>query len=216
MTDDFGFPPDRTLPDAVRAQARDRIVQGIRAEPRRRPSRALLPVSIAAGVVVLVGAVVGVVAVNHHGLVTVPANPAVSSTNEVPTTTTPQPSSRTLLFPDRTLTVTLTGYDDTLHMVEFHVSVHVTGGPDDGHYSPDPGDPGPHRLPLAADPTLVALSTVCTNTAPGATTGNPNVDGTSCTPAQFVTTLRSGVDQNATVHVDSTDHIDSVQELYHP
>jgi hypothetical protein len=65
MNDLFNLPPDRELPDATRDQARDRIVLGLRGE--RRGSRALLPISIAAAAVVLVGGAAGLVALQHPG-----------------------------------------------------------------------------------------------------------------------------------------------------
>jgi hypothetical protein len=76
MNDLFDRPPDRELPDATRDRARNRIVLGIRGE--RRPRRALLPMSIAAAAVVLVGGAAGLVALQHSGSVP-SAGPGTSS-----------------------------------------------------------------------------------------------------------------------------------------
>jgi hypothetical protein len=65
MNDLVNLPPHRELPDAKRNRARDRIVLGIWGE--RRGSRALLPISIAAAAVVLVGGTAGLVALHHQG-----------------------------------------------------------------------------------------------------------------------------------------------------
>jgi hypothetical protein len=215
MTDNLGVPPERELTDEVRARARSRIVAGMREREHRRAARAFVPISIAAGVVVLVGAVAGVVAVNHKQPVPSAAVPAVTSADvtPAPTSTGTAPSARALQFPLRQLRVSLTGYDDTVHMVTFVLVTWVPGGPDDGHYTPSPVNPGPHRLALAANPTITALSTVCSH---GTSTTNPIIDGAPCTPAEFVQTLHAGPDKIADVHVDATDHIDVVRELYHP
>jgi hypothetical protein len=78
MNDLFDLPPERELPDAVRTQARARIVAGIRGEDRR-PRRALVPISIAAAAVVLVGGAAGLIAVHHDSGLTTPAGPAGST-----------------------------------------------------------------------------------------------------------------------------------------
>jgi hypothetical protein len=215
MTDNLGVPPERELPDDVRARARRRIVAGMRERERRRPARAFVPVSIAAGVVVLVGVVAGVVAVDHKQPVPSAAVPSVTSADvtPAPTSTSAAPPVRVLQFPLRQLRVRLTGYDDTVHMVTFVLVTWIPGGPDDGHYAPDAANPGPHRLALSANPTITALSTVCSH---GTSTTNPVIDGSPCTPAEFVQTLHAGPDEIADVHVDATDHIDVVHELYHP
>lgn len=215
MTDNVGFPPDRRLPDSVRAQARTRIVAGLRAERPRRV-RAVVPISIAAATVAIAGGAVGLVALNHNQ----PAGPvsSISSTVPAPTTapsTAPDPTTTRppLQFPDTNLTVRLTGYDDATGMVTFEVVTFVPGGPDDGHYTPDTHHPGSHRLPLAASPTITALSTLCANAT---TTVNPVIDAVPCTPSQFVASVRATPGDVAQVHVDSTDHIDTVREVYHP
>jgi hypothetical protein len=215
---DFGFPPDRRLPDSVRAQARTRIVAGLRAERRPRQVRALVPISIAAAVVVIVGGAVGLVVMNHNQ----PANPAAGPTSSISSTTTAtstapdtttSPGRPPLRFPDTNLTVRFTGYDDATRMVTFEVVTFVPGGPDDGHYTPDTHNPGSHRLPLAASPTITALSTLCANAT---TTVNPVIDAVPCTPARFVASLRATPGDVAQMHVDATDHIDTVHEVYHP
>jgi hypothetical protein len=76
MNDLFDLPPHRELPDATRNDARDKIVHGIRGE--RRSGRALLPISIAAAAVVLVGGAAGLVALQHTGGRT-PTAPATAS-----------------------------------------------------------------------------------------------------------------------------------------
>jgi hypothetical protein len=65
MNDVFDLPPHRELPDATRNHARNRTVLGIRGE--RRASRTLLPISIAAAAVVLIGGAAGLVALQQPG-----------------------------------------------------------------------------------------------------------------------------------------------------
>jgi hypothetical protein len=122
-------------------------------------------------------------------------------------------ANRTLQFPNKDLTVLLDGYNSAVGMVEFHRAVWVAGGPDDGHYAPDPTNSAAYRLAIAPDATLTALSQTCT----GPSKGNPNLDGWACTTTQFVAALtdRSAIGP-AKLHVNASDQIQSAQELYHP
>jgi hypothetical protein len=134
-----------------------------------------------------------------------------SANASAPTSTAQQAALR---FPNQNMTVLTVGYDSTLKMVQFQLATWVTGGPDDGHYANDPSDPATHRLSIAPDAKLTALSPDCTGPAAGS---NPNTDGTTCTVAQFTAALADGTAIGpAKVHVNASDQIDTAQELYHP
>lgn len=151
-----------------------------------------------------------------------PAAPtaAAPSTGSAPTTTTAaapttanQASSRVLQFPDKTVTVTLTGYDPSVHMVQFQLAVFIVGGPDDGHYTADPKDPSTHRLALAPNATMTSFSPDCT----GAGGGDSGTQGAACTTTQFVSALSDDSGSGpAKLHVNAQDQIDNAQGLYHP
>ena len=143
---------------------------------------------------------------------------AAATTTAAPATaasgTASQVATRALQFPNKKLTVTVQGYNSSVKMVEFQQAVWVAGGPDDGHYGTDPHDGAVHRLAIAPNAKLTALSPDCTGPSTG---DNPNTDGTGCTVAQFVTALTDGSAIGpATLHVNAADQIDSAQELYHP
>ncbi|HJP75923.1 MAG TPA: hypothetical protein VJ914_16770 [Pseudonocardiaceae bacterium] len=149
--------------------------------------------------------------------------PAATSTGSAPTTTTAaaaatttanQASTHALQFPNKTVTVTLTGYDPSLHMVQFQLAVFVAGGPDDGHYSADPKDGSTHRLALAPYATMTSFSPDCTG-ASGANSDTPQ--GATCTTTQFASALSDGSGAGpAKLHVNAQDQIDTAQGLYHP
>lgn len=122
-------------------------------------------------------------------------------------TTTPPP----LKFPDTDLTVRFTGYDQTLQMVTFVRVTWIPGGEDDGHYAPNTSDSAPHRLPLAANATIMSWSSDCAGSNAGAGTYH-------CTPQQLITGLEGGGGalSVADLHVDGTDHISTVHEIFTP
>lgn len=117
-----------------------------------------------------------------------------------------------LMFPGTDFPAAIQGYDDATQMVTFQVRKWVPGGADDGHYDADPAKPGVHRLPLATQVTVTSLSTMCAGVAPSADPTKPS----TCTRQQLITGLRDGHGALAQVRVDSTDHIESVKELYTP
>jgi hypothetical protein len=141
------------------------------------------------------------------------AAPGTPSTSTAAPTSASQASNRVLHFPNKTVTVTLTGYDPTLHLVQFQLAVFVAGGADDGHYAPDPKDPATHRLALAPNATMTSFSPDCTGAGGNADTPQ----GAACTTTQFVSALtdHSGAGP-AKLHVNAQDQIDSAQGLYHP
>lgn len=170
---------------------------------------------IAAGVAVL--AALGALTACSGSSGTPTAAPTTGSapTSGNTTTAPAEPAAtRTLQFPNKDLTITMQSYDSSLDMVDFQLTVFVAGGPDDGHYAPDPSDTTVHRLPIAPGAKLTALSQDCTGPSAG---NDPTTDGSVCTVAQFVAAL---TDQSAVgpakVHVNASDQIDSAQELYHP
>lgn len=125
-------------------------------------------------------------------------------------TTTPPP----LKFPNTDLTVRFTGYDDTAKMVTFVRVTWIPGGEDDGHYVDDTSDSASHRLPLAANVTITSWSTDCSGA--GSATG---ADGSyHCTSQQLVSGLRAGGGglSIASLHVDGTDHVSDVREIFTP
>ncbi|HEX4223353.1 MAG TPA: hypothetical protein VHZ97_13380 [Pseudonocardiaceae bacterium] len=66
MIDHLDLPPEQDLPEPVRAAARDRLRAGMRADPGRA-SRNMLPLAVAAGVVMLAAVVVGMTALSGVG-----------------------------------------------------------------------------------------------------------------------------------------------------
>jgi hypothetical protein len=122
-------------------------------------------------------------------------------------TTTPPP----LKFPDTDLTVRFTGYDDTLKMVTFVRVTWIPGGEDDGHYAANTSDPAPHRLPLASNVTITSWSSDCAGSTAGAGSYH-------CTAEQLVTGLEGGGGalSVADLHVDGTDHVSTVHEIFTP
>ena len=140
--------------------------------------------------------------------------PTTTTAAAAATTTANQASTRALQFPNTTVTVTLTGYDPTLHMVQFQLAVFVAGGPDDGHYSADPKDSSTHRLALAPNAPMTSFSPDCT----GASSDNSATpQGAACTTTQFASALSDGSGSGpAKLHVNAQDQIDNAQGLYHP
>jgi hypothetical protein len=124
--------------------------------------------------------------------------------------TTPPP----LRFPNTDLTVRFTGYDDTAKMVTFVLVTWIPGGADDGHYASNASDSGPHRLPLAAGVTITSWSSDCAGNGGDGGTGDDN----SCTADQLVAGLHAGGGglSVAALHVDSTDHVSNVREIFTP
>ncbi|HEX4224079.1 MAG TPA: hypothetical protein VHZ97_17055 [Pseudonocardiaceae bacterium] len=170
---------------------------------------------IATGVAVLAALGALTACSGSSGTPTAASTSGSAPTSSVATTAAARPAaSRTLQFPNKSLTITMQGYDSSVKMLDFQLAVFVAGGPDDGHYSPDPSDTAVHRLSIAPNAKLSALSADCTGPSAGA---NPGTDGTTCTVAQFVAALtdQSGIGP-AKVHVNAADQIDSAQELYHP
>lgn len=136
-----------------------------------------------------------------------PASANVSA----PTSTAHQIALR---FPNQNLTISMTGYDAKLKMLQFTLAQWVSGGPDDGHYGDDPSDTATHRLGISPNAKLIALSPDCTGPAAG---DNPNTDGRVCTVAQFAAAITDGSAIGpARIHVNAGDQIDSAEELYHP
>lgn len=66
MIDHIDLPPERELPEQVKAVARDRLVTGMRDNPGRT-NRALVPLAIAAAVIVLAGFAVGAAVLGGTG-----------------------------------------------------------------------------------------------------------------------------------------------------
>ena len=66
MIDHLDLPPARELPEQVRTQARDRLLAGMRDNPGRT-SRTMLPLAIAATVIMLAAIAVGFTALSGVG-----------------------------------------------------------------------------------------------------------------------------------------------------
>ncbi|HEY4456268.1 MAG TPA: hypothetical protein VGN81_18290 [Pseudonocardiaceae bacterium] len=66
MIDHIDLPPERELPEQVKAVARDRLVTGMRDNPGRT-NRALVPLAIAAAVILLAGFAVGAAVLGGSG-----------------------------------------------------------------------------------------------------------------------------------------------------
>jgi hypothetical protein len=129
---------------------------------------------------------------------TVSAAPASSAVKQI------------LMFPNTTFTAVIESYDAAARMIDFQVQTWVPGGPDNGHYAADPSKPGIYRLPLAANVRISSVSRLCF------THSTPNMNGTPCTAQQLITGLEQGATGTAEVHVDATDHIDTIKEDYLP
>ncbi|GAA5155186.1 hypothetical protein GCM10023321_28100 [Pseudonocardia eucalypti] len=123
------------------------------------------------------------------------------------------PSASQLRFPNTDVTAQLVGFDAAAGMVRFQVVHRVAGGADNGHYEPDPSDSATHRLPLAARPTVLSALTLCSTEITVDDRGDGN---RPCTREQLVAVLSRGTSVLARLHVDGTDHIDRVSELYQP
>jgi hypothetical protein len=80
------------------------------------------------------------------------------------------------------------------------------------YYEQVPDDPGPYRLPLAANASIRSWSIGCT----GAFDSAADASGDQCTTAQLITGLRTGARSIAALHVDDTDHISTVREIFTP
>ena len=142
-----------------------------------------------------------------------PTNSAVQPSGSAQDAAAPSPVTPQLRFPNKDLTANLLGYDDNAHMVRFQLVRNVAGGPDDGHYETDPGDPGQHRLPLSAAPVVLSAASLCSTH--DVTVDEHGTGTTPCTSRQLIEALhRSPV--RAQLHVDGADRIDRVSELYHP
>jgi hypothetical protein len=122
-------------------------------------------------------------------------------------------ASKELRFAGKTLTVGMTGYDTKLDMVQFQLVQYIRGGEDNGHYEPDDADPGRHRLPLAGEPAILSVISICSTGLTADSQGHANKP---CTKDQLVKALTNVVPLFAQLEVDSTDHITKVSELYTP
>lgn len=131
----------------------------------------------------------------------VPAGPPAATT---------QPTSP-LRFPNTEVTAQLVGFDGAAGMVRFQVVHWVAGGANNGHY--EPSDAGTHRLPLSPRPTVLSALTLCSTEMTVDDQGNPT---RPCSRQQLVAALTRGTPVLAKLHVDGTDHIDRVAEVYHP
>jgi hypothetical protein len=119
-------------------------------------------------------------------------------------------NQRHLLFPNTSFTASIQSYDATTDMVSFQVVDFQPGGPDDGSFTQDPNRPGTYRLPVAGTAQITGVLALC----PGIEQLMPV--GVSCDKDGLVQQLEAGRQAYADVHVDATDHIDTVSERYHP
>ena len=122
-----------------------------------------------------------------------------------------------LQFPNTTLNVMLTGYDDSTGMLRFQLATWVRTPTDDGGYQADPANPGTHRLPLADNPTILSAGTLCAGSN-DATIGPSGLGTKPCSEQEFLATLHGapGGLPAAQLKVDGSDRITSVVEYYHP
>ncbi|WP_020662310.1 hypothetical protein [Amycolatopsis benzoatilytica] len=117
-------------------------------------------------------------------------------------------------FPNTTQTVRFTGYDKAAGMAQFQLILWKSGGADDGHFTPVPGDSKTYRLPLSDRDQVFSAATLCSG-------GDVTVDGDgigskACSPQDLMTALTGANPPAAQIHVDQDDRIDVVKELYHP
>ena len=119
-------------------------------------------------------------------------------------------SQQKLLFPDTSFTAFIQSYDATKQMIVFQVVDFQPGGPDDGSFVPDPNRPGIYRLPVTDSAEITGKIALCPEI------DKPMVVGVSCDRNDLVQQLQAGRQGYADVHVDATDHIDTVTERYHP
>jgi hypothetical protein len=144
---------------------------------------------------------------------TVPNSPSNSSAGGAGQTTT-NATRQKLQFPNTSLTVRIQGYDSTTRMVIFsEAKLKQVSADTEPVYADDPGHPGNHRLPLAANARINTIVSLCRQEHHD----DPvDMNGKPCTAQQFVAGLRTGDTAPATIHVDATDHIDVLKELYAP
>lgn len=147
-----------------------------------------------------------------------PAPAAATTTAAGGATFVPVPATAaaapTLKFPNTDLTVRFTGYDDTTRMVTFVLVTWIPGGEDDGHYAPNATDSAQHRLPLASNVHITSWSNDCAGDG-----GALGADGSyPCTTQQLVAGLHGGGAglSIAALHVDGTDHVSTVREIFTP
>jgi hypothetical protein len=122
-----------------------------------------------------------------------------------------QPAQR---FPNTTQTVQFTGYDAAAKMAQFQMVTWQTGGPDNGHFVPVPGDTKVYRLPLHENEQVLSASTLCSN-------DSVTVDGQGrgtqpCAPEQLMQALTGATPPLAEIQVDGNDSIAAVKEIYQP
>ena len=119
-------------------------------------------------------------------------------------------TNQKLMFPDTNFTASIDGYDDAAHMIEFHVVKWAPSDMDQGTYRIDPNKPDQYRLPLAGNARILSVSTLCY------THQMPDLNGVPCSTVQLITGLKNGDKGDADIHVDATDHIDTMKEDYLP
>ncbi len=119
-------------------------------------------------------------------------------------------SAPKLMFPNTSFTASIDGYDPATHLVSFQVVNFRPGGPDDGTFTPDPNRPGTYKLLVSDSAQITGRLALC----PGI--DEPMSVGVSCDTNDFEQQLTSGRQAYADIHVDATDHIDVIDERYHP
>jgi len=117
-------------------------------------------------------------------------------------------------FPNTTQTVQFTGYDRATKTAQFQLIVWKSGGPDNGHYTPAPGDAKTYRLPLSDHDQVFSAANLCPDN--NASIDDKGLGSKPCTPQALMTALTGSTPPTAQIHVNQDDQIDVVKELYTP